>query len=219
MSSLILFTSGSTKEPKEINHNWQYIYQCAKRSIRECNMTKDDVVLDIFPPNVIAHYTITALPAQLSGAKLITSNFDPYAYTKLFNKYRPTIIALIPNHVNVLNGTKEWHNTDLSCVRYMIMGSQNVPQEMIDDLRKRGVKTVANWYGSTENPPPVFVAHNNGIFDFIPREGYNIRFTEEGECVINDFHTGDIFDVENHTFLKRKTQANGTTWKTISGTT
>jgi long-subunit acyl-CoA synthetase (AMP-forming) len=178
------------------------------------NMTSNDTVLNIFPSNVIAHYTISALPAQLSSAKLISANFDPYTYTKLFNTYRPTHIALIPKHVEVLNGTKEWHNLDMSCVKYMTMGSMDVPQEMIDSLRNKGVQTVANWYGSTELPPPVFVAYNGTEFDFKPRDGYSIEFTDEGECVVNGFHTGDLFDVNTKKYLRRKNAAVNSTWKT-----
>jgi uncharacterized protein YcbK (DUF882 family) len=44
--------------------------------------------------------------------------------------------------------------------------------------------------------------------------GYAVDFTEEGECVINGFHTGDLFDVKNKLFLKRKIALNGNTWKT-----
>lgn len=212
MSSLILYTSGSTKEPKEINHSWEYVYRCAHNSVDEIKLASDDVVLNVFPANVIANYTVTSLPAQLAGSKLISANFDPYTYIKLFNKYRPTYIALIPRHYELLKCTKEFNNLDMSCVRYMVTGSGNISRELIEAFLVRGVKTVANWYGMTEMPPPVFIGYNSTQFDFTSK--YHIEFTDEGECVIDGFHTGDIFDVSNKTFLHRKTVANGTTWKT-----
>jgi hypothetical protein len=66
----------------------------------------------------------------------------------------------------------------------------------------------------TEMPPPVFVGYNTAEFDFTPRVGYTVEFTDEGECVINGWATGDIFDLANKTFLKRKVTSDGTTWKT-----
>lgn len=213
MSSLILYTSGSTKEPKEITHSWKNIYSYAQNSIKEINLTSNDTILNVFPANVIANYTITSLPAQLAGAKLITSNFDPYSYIKLFNKYRPTFISLIPRHWELLKHTKEWQNIDMSCVRYMVTGSNIISQEFIDDFRNRGVKLVANWYGMTEMPPPVLVGYNSVNFNLNPKLGYTVEFADDGECIINGFFTGDIFDVANKTFLKRKNIANGTTWK------
>lgn len=215
MSTLTLFTSGSTKEAKEITHPWSYIESCILRSIKEIGLSKDDVVLDVFPGNVIAHYTVTAFPAKYSGAKLITSNFDPYTYIKLFEKYQPTYIALIPKHYELLSKTKSWANLDMSCVRYMVIGSSLIEQSIIDNFKVRGVQTVANWYGMTEMPPPVFVGYDSEAFDFTPKEGYTVEFTDEGECVINGLHTGDIFDLKSKKFVSRKTESYGKTWKTV----
>ena len=214
MSKLILHTSGTTKEPKEISYTWEDIKRFALNSITEVGLTKDDVVLDVFPGNTIAHYTVTAVPAQYAGAKLITTNFDPYSYIKLFNKYQPTYISLVPRHWEILSKTKGWDNFDMSSVRYMVVGSGLCSQEMIDSFRARGVQLVANWYGMTEMPPPVFVGYNSEAFDFRSKDGYNIEFTDEGECVINGHYTNDIFDVTTKKFLRRKINANNSTWKT-----
>jgi long-subunit acyl-CoA synthetase (AMP-forming) len=215
MNHLILHTSGSTSIPKEIAHPWKNINKCIQRSVTEIGLTSKDVVLDVFPGNVIAHYTVTAMPAKTVGATLITSNFDSFTYLKLFNKFRPTFISLIPKHYEILKLTKMWKNIDMSCVRYMVTGSDSVSQEMINDFKSRGVQLVANWYGMTEMPPPVFVGYDSASFDFKPKDGFNVEFSDEGECIINGFYTGDIFDLKTKTFQKRKTNVtNKNTWKT-----
>lgn len=210
--SITLFTSGSTKEPKKVTH--KDILFHIKRSIKEIDLTSSDRVLDVFPTNVIAHYTITAQPAIYAGAHLISANFDPYNYIKLFQEYQPTFISLIPKHIEILERTKGWDSLDMKCVRYMVTGSQPITQTLINSLRSKGVNTVANWYGMTEMPPPVFVGYNTESFDFTPRDGYTIEFSSEGECIINSMPTGDIFDVDKKVFLKRKITSNGQTWKT-----
>lgn len=215
MTGLVLHTSGTTKDPKEVFHSWEELRQHALRSIKEIRLTKEDVVLDVFPGNTIAHYTVTAMPAQWAGSKLISANFEPYSYIKLFNKYRPTYISLVPRHWEILSKTKDWENVDMSCVRYMVVGSGICSQEMIDSFLSKGVKLVANWYGMTEFPPPVFVGYNSESFDFTAREGYTVEFTDEGECVINGSHTNDIFDLSTKKFIKRKYSESGkSTWKT-----
>ena len=214
MTKLVLHTSGTTKDPKEIIHSWEEIKYCALRSIKEIGLGKDDIVLDVFPGNTIAHYTVTAMPAQWGGAQLISANFEPYSYIRLFNKYQPTYISLVPRHWEILSKTKGWENFDMRCVRYMVVGSGICSQEMIDSFRSKGVQQVANWYGMTEFPPPVFVGYNSESFDFTPRDGYNVEFSEEGECIINGILTGDLFDLTTKKFLKRKTNAaNSNTWK------
>ncbi len=212
---LTLLTSGTTKPPKSINHSWNYIEQSIYRSIKEIGLTSTDTVLDVFPGNTIAHYTVTAMPAYHAGAKLISAKFEAIDYLQKFNQYRPTYIALIPRHWEILKEHREWNKMDLSCVRYMVTGSGKVSQEMIDDFLSKGVKLVANWYGMTEQPPPVFVGYNSESFDFAAKEGYTVEFTDEGECIINGFQTGDLFDLKTKKFLRRKLESTGNTWKTI----
>jgi acyl-coenzyme A synthetase/AMP-(fatty) acid ligase len=211
MKPITLFTSGSTKEPKQITHRNINIY--IQRSVKEIGLTKSDIVLDVFPANVIAHYTVTAQPALAAGAHLITANFEPYNYIRLFKEYQPTYIALIPRHIEILEKTKGWENLDMSCVRYMVTGSQPVSMVTINMLRSKGVQLIANWYGMTEFPPPVLIAYDSNCFNLSSTD-YDITFTGEGECVINGQNTGDIFDMHTQRFLERKDTLNGNTWKT-----
>lgn len=214
LRELVLYTSGSTAEPKIVIHNSHTVQQMLTRSITELQLTSNDAVLNIFPSNVIAYYSITGLPAISIGAKLINLKFDPYEYIRCFNEHRPTVTAIIPIHWEILNKTKEFQNLDMSCVRYCVVGSKSISVEMIEDLKKKGIKTVGNWYGSTEDPPPVFVGYNSNQFDFTPKLNYSVSFASDGECIINDRLTSDVFDLQTKTFLKRKNIANGKTWKT-----
>lgn len=212
---LTLLTSGTIKAPKKITHSWNYIEESIERSIKEIGLTSNDKVLDVFPANTIAHYTITAVPAYRANASLVSTKFDPKDYLCQFNQIRPTYIALIPRHWELLKELPEWQQMDLSSVRYMVTGSSKVPKEMIDDFLNKGVKIVANWYGMTEMPPPVFVGYNSEKFDFFKKSNYNVEFTDDGECVIDGFLTGDIFDTNSNIFLRRKESASGKTWKTF----
>ena len=209
---LTLYTSGSTKEPKKVFHHT--IDKHIVCNLKETKLSASDIVLDVFPSNVIAHYTITAQPALAVGAHLISANFEPYNYIKLFKEFQPTFISLIPRHLEILEKTKGWEDLDMSCVRYMVTGSSNITQTTIDAFRNRGVQLVANWYGMTEMPPPVFIGYNTAEFDFTPKNGYTVEFTGEGECVINGWHTNDIFDINRKIFLRRKLSSTLSTWKT-----
>jgi len=208
---LTLFTSGSTDEPKTVTHSWDYIRKCANKSINEIGLTQTDRVLDVFPSNTIAHYTITALPSFLSGAEYVCANFNPFTYTDIFNKVKPTYIALIPKHLELLMGSKGFKNLDMSSVRYMVTGSARIDQSFIDAFRERGVQTVANWYGMTEVPPPIMIGYNSPKFTIVDE---NIRFADDGECIVDGWATGDVFDRSSMTFSHRKKEVNGSTWKT-----
>jgi acyl-coenzyme A synthetase/AMP-(fatty) acid ligase len=219
---LTLFTSGSTEEPKHVNHSWEFINECARASIKEIGLTPNDRVIDVYPANTIAHYTVTGYPTQLSGASLISANFNPFTYCNLFKEIQPTYISLIPRHLELLNATKDFKKLDMSCVRYMVTGTSKIEQSFIDSFREKGVQCVANWYGMTENPPPVLVGYNSESFDInsIDKSKFDVKFkpivtsSNIAECVINGKPTGDLFDLETMKFEKRIKNANGSTWKT-----
>lgn len=218
---LTLFTSGSTDEPKRVTHSWEYINQSAKLSAKEIGLTKDDIVLDVFPANTIAHYTITALPAYISGAQLVSANFNALTYPTLFSSVKPTYIALIPRHLELLQKTKGFKDLDMSCVRYMVTGSSKIEQSFIDAFKERGVQTIANWYGMTEYAPPVMIGYDSPSFDFttIDEKRTHVMFnpitatSNLAHCIINGKSTGDIFDMNTKTFSHRMNIANGKTWK------
>jgi long-subunit acyl-CoA synthetase (AMP-forming) len=215
--SITLLTSGSTDEPKEVTHSWEYIEQCADKSIKEIKLTSEDRVLDVFPGNTIAHYTITAYPAKKAGAHLYTANFNPYRYIEYFKKIQPTYISLISRHLNLLKNTKGFSKLDMRCVRYMVTGSSKIEQEFIDTFKNQGVQTVANWYGMTEYPPPIMIGYNSTKFD-LKTVTENIKFHNLNfplaECIINGKPTGDIFNIDTMEFYSRKINGTNSTWKT-----
>lgn len=218
--SITLYTSGSTDEPKQITHSWEYINKCARRSAKEIQLTSKDIVLDVFPANTIAHWTITAYPSVLSGAQYVCSNFTPYTYIEAFKRLQPSYISLIPRHLELLQGTKGFRNLDMSCVRYMVTGSNKIEQSFIDAFKERGVQCVANWYGMTEYPPPILIGYDSTSFDLYNRPtDDHIMFhpvsatSNLGEAIINGRSTGDIFDTSTMTFSNRRNSPNGKTWK------
>lgn len=217
MSQLTIYTSGSTRESKEVTHDWDVINNAAQRSIELLNLTSDSRVLNIIPFNTIGFWTLTAYPAMLVKANLINMMFDPYQYIKTFNKFKPTHIGLLNRAFEVLKRTKEFTTLDMSCVECMFVGSDKITQEMIDTLLSKGVKKIINVYGMTEFPPPIYYGVNG--LQFTHMIGPNkIEFTNDNECVIDGFHTNDIF-TDDRKFSHRNTNVQHSTWKTdIQGT-
>lgn len=177
-------------------------------------LRSDDRVLNVLPSHVIGYHVVTAGAAQYAGAHLLTAQFNPYTWFDLFYKFRPTYTVLIPRHIDILSKLKQWRQLDMSCLRYVVTGSQRVEQYHIDSLLHRGVGHVGNWYGMTEFPPPVLIGHNSESFDFDHTHGRRVEFDSTGECIIDGHRTGDIFDVKNRKFSHRIAAASGQTWKT-----
>jgi long-subunit acyl-CoA synthetase (AMP-forming) len=217
MGGLTIYTSGSTQEPKQIHHTWENIEFHLQENLKITGLTKDDIVLDFIPGNTIASHVASTHLAKKAGATLHTMAWDPYRFLKMFEEVRPTYIVMIPRHFEILENTHGWKELDMSCVRYLMIGSQPVSQELIDLLRSKGVQTVGHWYGMTEMPPPVFNAENSEFFDLKnPCKGFKVEFGTDGELIVNGLRTRDIFDINTGKFIRRKgLTATGKTWKTI----
>jgi acyl-coenzyme A synthetase/AMP-(fatty) acid ligase len=214
MTSLTLYTSGSTGAPKLVYHSAENIslYTCI--AAKTIGLTSRDRVLNVLPSHVIGYHVVTAGAAAWANSHLLSVEFNPYMWFKIFREFKPTYTVLIPRHIEILSRLKEWQTVDLSSLRFVVTGSQRVKQEHIDSLLTRGVGHVSNWYGMTEFPPPVLVGHNSESFDLTHTYGRTVEFTSEGECVIDGHLTGDIFDLATRTFSHRKESATGSTWKT-----
>ena len=189
--SITLYTSGTTKAPKVIEHSWEYITDCAVYTIQEMDLTSESSVLDVFPSNTIAHWTISAFPAYLANAEYSCMKFDAKTYVENFTRIQPTHINLVPAHLPLLEAEPTFKDMDMSCVKYTTLGADNVTQDMINILQNKGA-TVMVWYGMTENPPPVMIGYGRPVFTkFNP--AYDLTWTADNELIINGEGTQDIF--------------------------
>ena len=217
---LILYTSGSTGPAKKVSHSWEFIRECAHKTIKEQGLASHDRVIDVFPHNTIAHWTLSALPAFLAGAEYHSMKFTAKFFIEKFKEVQPTILNLIPRHLEMLQENEEFDNLDMSCVRYMTLGAAPVTQKMVDEFRNRGVMLVAVTYGMTECPPPMMIGYNRPQFSYIDP---NITFTDDMEAIIGTVKTGDYFiEIDQHhgdgivEFSHRATDVTEQTWKDVS---
>jgi len=214
MNQLTLFTSGTTGDPKLVCHSAENMSLYSSIAAATIGLTSRDRVLNVLPSHTIGYHVVTAGAAAWAGAELLSAQFDPYTWVKLFREFQPTYTVLIPRHIDILSRLKAWQDLDMASLRYVVTGSQRVEQHHIDSLLDRGVGRVGNWYGMTEFPPPVLIGHNSVSFSLNHTYGRRVEFTSAGECVIDGVPTGDIFDLSNRTFSHRKQAMTGSTWKT-----
>ena len=212
---LILYTSGSTGPAKKVSHSWEFIQICAKKTIKEQGLSGTDRVIDVFPHNTIAHWTLSALPAFLAGAEYHSMRFTAKFFIEKFKEVQPTVLNLVPRHLEMLQENEEFENLDMSCVRYMTLGAAPVTQKMVDAFTSRGVMCVAVTYGMTECPPPMMIGYNSPEFSWIDPK---ITFTDDMEAIIGNVQTGDFFKKASCSivFSHRAKEITGKTWKDVS---
>ena len=72
-----LFTSGSTGTPKKVVHDRSTFFRTAQFLWQHTQLTKNDLILNIFPTHTIAHWIFCAVHAQVSKADMICPIFRP----------------------------------------------------------------------------------------------------------------------------------------------
>jgi O-succinylbenzoic acid--CoA ligase len=115
-TALILFTSGSTDNPKAVELTFSNLFYSAKSIDDEINFSRNDVFLATLPFYHIGGFSII-IRALLSGGSLALTNSiktdDIFSGIMSFN---PSIISLVPTQLKRFVDANEKSNIDLRCV-------------------------------------------------------------------------------------------------------
>ncbi|MGR3503473.1 class I adenylate-forming enzyme family protein [Pseudaestuariivita sp.] len=159
---LIVYTSGSTGEPKGAVLAQEALVANAEMSVAAHGLTADDTVLSILPTFHVGGLNILPTPAFSVGATvLLHRTFDPVAAVKDLAKAQTAVT--VPTVLGAMLGTEAWKTADLSGVRCLSIGSTDVPRELIDAVHARGIPMM-QIYGATETAPfAIYQTHEDAI--------------------------------------------------------
>lgn len=152
----VLFTSGTTGEPKAVAHSNKACYDACMQNISIFSMNVDDVILAQLPPPTIAGLYLFPLPALMIGATVVMEAFNPRRYAELNLTYKPTVGIIVPAMIVSMNRIRSWHKLDMSHWRELSVGSTVIPEEMLNMLFDKGVPVIRDLYGCTETHVPPF---------------------------------------------------------------
>ena len=156
--ALILFTSGSEKEPKTVPLTHRNLLSNQRVSLEALELHGDDVVLGFLPAFHSFGLAVTSLLPLLTGIRVV-HHPDPTAASALARKiaaYQPTILAGAPTFVSaILSRAKPEH---LGSLRLIIVGAEKCPESLVADCLKLLPKAcLLEGYGITECSPVVAV--------------------------------------------------------------
>ena len=151
--ALLVYTSGTTGQPKGALHTQSGLIWNAVDSTHYHDLTGSDHVLTVLPMFHVGGLCIQTLPALHAGATLtLHPRFDPGAWLADVGARRPTLALLVPAVMRALIDHPAWKQTDLSSLRMAAAGSSTIPDSLIAAFHERGL-TVTQIYGSTETGP------------------------------------------------------------------
>jgi len=147
---LILYTSGTTGQPKGVVLTQNALVWSARNSVAMHDMTADDRILMVLPMFHAGGFNIQTLAALYVGATVyLEEGFEPGNVLRQIEQCKPTLTGLVPAQTQVMVEYPDWAGTDVSSLRSVTTGSTFVPEACIDVWIERGV-TALQVYGTTE---------------------------------------------------------------------
>jgi acyl-[acyl-carrier-protein]-phospholipid O-acyltransferase/long-chain-fatty-acid--[acyl-carrier-protein] ligase len=156
-TSVILFTSGSEKEPKAVQLTHKNIAHNVDNVKQLVSVTEQDVFLGELPLFHVFGLTVDLWLPLLIGCSIITYP-NPLDYKEICSfvrQYQITIMAVTPAFM--YGYLQRSDPGDFSSIRFAFAGADKLPQKVYDGfLKKHGIK-VYEGYGTTETSPVISV--------------------------------------------------------------
>ena len=148
---LLLYTSGTTDNPKGVPHAQRGFLANAAASVPELEMSKEEVVLSAAP---LTHlYGLYAYHVSLcsEAAMSLLPAFSPPDLAKVIEKHKANCVFAGPAHFKPLLDTGLLERHDFSSLRFACLSGSPVPPELAAAVEEKlpGGKTIQLW-GMTE---------------------------------------------------------------------
>lgn len=183
---VILFTSGSEKEPKAVQLTHQNIGSNMKEAIEVYHMTSEDTIMSILPLFHVFGYSVNFWLPILLGATAVTyaNPLDYKRIPKIIREEKTTMIAGTP--IFMAGYLRESEPGDFESLRIIFAGADKVPDWLREAFQEKHGKILLEGYGTTETSPAVSVNTHE-----INRPGSIGKVFPSVQVKITDIDTGE----------------------------
>jgi fatty-acyl-CoA synthase len=186
---MILYTSGTTGAPKGAIITNQMLHWNSINTTLRLNISQTDVTIGFSPFFHTGGWNVLLTPFVHRGAKtVLLKKFDAPRVLELASRERATILFGVPTTMDMITRVPGFDEVDLSALRYMVVGGEPMPLELIRTWEAKGVP-IRQGYGLTEFGPNVFSLNEEDSLRKIGSIGFANFYIETR--VIND-HGRDV---------------------------
>jgi fatty-acyl-CoA synthase len=162
---LLMYTSGTTGRPKGALLRQEALFWNAVQSQHMHNMTAEDHILTALPMFHVGSLNIHTTPAlQLGATVTVHPRFAADQTLAAIAQDRPSLAVLVPAAIRALLAHPDWTTTDMSSLRAVTTGSEQVHALVTKAFADKGVP-VLQVFGSTETSPIAVYTRLGGELD------------------------------------------------------
>jgi len=153
---MILYTSGTTGVPKGAMITHKMLFWNSINTALRLALQSSDHTQAYAPLFHTGGWNVLFTPFLHQGAShTILESFDPDLILELIEKERSTILFGVPTMMQMLADSPRFETTDLSTLRYAIVGGAPMPIPLIEIWHQKNVP-IRQGYGLTEVGPNCF---------------------------------------------------------------
>ena len=152
---LLVYTSGTTGRPKGALLTHANCFWTNLSFDRTTGLRETDVVLQVLPQFHVGGWNVQPLLAWWKGATVVLEPaFDAGRTLRLIEERGVTTMMGVPATYLFVAQHPRFEETDLSSLRFAVVGGAPMPEALLEKWRERGVEIVQG-YGLTEAAPNV----------------------------------------------------------------
>ena len=152
---LLVYTSGTTGRPKGAVLTHANCFWTNLSFDRTCDLTSEDVVLQVLPQFHVGGWNVQPLLAWWKGATVVLEpDFDPARALDRIEQEAVTTMMGVPATYLFMADQDDFADRDLSSLRLAVVGGAPMPESVLRTWAERDVRLVQG-YGLTEAAPNV----------------------------------------------------------------
>lgn len=169
---MILYTSGTTGVPKGAIITHRMLFWNSINTSLRLELNSSDHTQGFAPFFHTGGWNVLFTPFVHHGAShTLLKSFDPDTILKLMEAEKTTILFGVPTMLQMMSDSPLFDKTDLSSVRFAIVGGAPMPIPLIEKWHKKGI-AIRQGYGLTEVGPNTFSLHQDDAIRKIGSIGF-----------------------------------------------
>lgn len=218
--SLIMYTSGTTGNPKGILLNYKHLQGSPQAMKHFVDLTDKDVKLAAIPLSHIGGFIYLQNCLHFGITVVLMDRFNPFEFLENIQKYKVTCFHIVPPMYNAILTLKQIDRFDLSSLRWVVVFGAPSSPEVLERFHQYcpNAKLLNGW-GMTETCPPNTVTPldsdniasvgkpaPNCQIKIVDESGKELPPGEIGEIVINGWVIMDEYykDPQETALIKQK---------------